>query len=186
MSKRTPTMRELVNRAVVRKHIDIEWLSKLSCKEFRRWELNERMTLTMCKHPKYMHDELIEKQIEARELEYELTARRLSGSFSHPGKKDLNYYIDEVQRVVDGDNGVVIASNGNVNLGGELTHDIVSSPGYRDALITANTYQTTYGKVRGINTSHDMNNRHYPDNIMRWDKYEKLSKRIMTDNGYGI
>ena len=59
---------------------------------------------------------------------------------------------------------------------GLKTFDVVSSPSNRDAVI-----ETRYGKVRGVNT---LNGRVYPDNVIRWDKYEKLTKKIMKDMTY--
>ena len=160
MSKRVLTTDELIRRAVVRQDVESEWMSKMSSNEFRQWEETERMTMTICKHPEHEHDTRLQQQIKFKEDEYRLRKEQmLEWTTSPPTKNGLKH------------------NPKNTCLAGG---DIVSSPGCRDAVLTASTCNTgqrivenvvlqEYGKV-------NKNGRIYSPDI-KWDKYENHVKK---------
>jgi len=188
MSKRPPTMEELVLRPVVRKYVDSEWMSKMSAKEYFVWEEGERMTYLMCRYPKHEHDARLQQQIEFKEMEYKLRKEQIESE-----EKIIRDGADGL--IVSSDNGLHKHNSKNTCLGSELvSYNMVDNPSVSGAVLTASTRNDGQIKVENVVLQEfgkvNKNGRIYDpkafDNIVRWDKYEKLTKRIMRDNGYGI
>ncbi len=184
MSKKAPTMEELVQRPVVRQLIDSEWMSKMSSKEFRQWEENERMTFLICKYPKYEHDAKLQQQIEFKEMEYKLRKEQVleRKEKSKAVDKSLNEHTQEILEILD--NGITKYKGNNICLGG----DLVNTPGVAEAVLTASTKTNKNGRIYNPK-SFDLKDHYnagrldgtfnHPDVII-WDKYEKHVKK------YGI
>ena len=175
-------MEELVKRPVVRKHIDSEWMSKMSAKEYRAWEEAERQTMTICKYPNHEHDAKLQEQIMFKEMEYKLRKEQ----------------IEKERKIIrDGADGLIVSKiNGlpkhegrDVCLGGDLvTYEMAGSPSVSGAVLTASTKTNKNGRIYNpklfdlkdqYNTEWKSGTFNHPD-VVRWDKYEKHVKK------YGI
>lgn len=165
-------MEELVLRPVVRKHIDSEWMSKMSAKEFRAWEEAERMTMIICKYPTYEHDARHLQAIEFKEMEYKLRKEQIE---EHQKK---NKKLDE-----------------SITNKLKMVYDLVGVPGNPDAVINEpNKNGRIYRKNKYTPIGYEKAEKEYYDglaegkadwmlgelnhpNVVRWDKYEKHVKK---------
>jgi len=154
MSKNQPTTEELVWRDVVRQHMDSEWMSKMSSSEYREWEDAERMTFLICKYPEHEHDARLKKQIEFKEMEYELTKERILAQRKENKRldKSINDSLKQIQNTCLSNNGLIKHEGSDICLGGGdlVSYDIAGNPGVEGAALTASTCIVGHTKIEGV------------------------------------
>jgi hypothetical protein len=112
---------EILDMPVVRKYVDMEWLSKISSSQFKSWETNSHEILRRSEKDEAKIDKLINEEIERREKLYQLYKER---------------------RVLEKERDRIAAEQARMGkhmktdlLYGKPTFDIVSSPGTKKAVL---------------------------------------------------
>ena len=160
-------MDELVYRDVVRKYLDpkFEWLSKISSKEYHKWKTAILNLHSYSNLTEVQKDKKILEEIELKERQYQRHKKEWKEN------RKRNELLD-------------IAINNNLN----KIHDLVATPGNKDAIIRADKYEPVTASTR-IN-KHDR--KHIPIGYRKLykaelqDEYERSHKDLDWMHGEGV
>ena len=170
------SMLKLVKGAIIRQHVDLEWLQKVSAKDFKKWQKANRYYYELAGHSETEVQELLAKDIEKNEKLYKL--------FLLQELEKLN-----ISGVLSADNGLPKHEGKDICLGGELvSFDMAGSPSVSGAILTGTTKPNKNGRIYSADLF-DLKDRYDAEwehgkldhsNVVRWNRYEKHVKR------YGI
>ena len=153
---------ELLDAPVRRKHLHIEWLTKLTSKEFKHW------SKLVCDVFRYSNDDetevqrLLWEEIERKEKGYQLTREKLRLEKKLSGHKTILARFERDYK--------------NDMLYNLKTYDIVPTPGYQKAVAASNGITKYNGKEIRLG-----------GDLIRRDKYEPITgttKQILDDHPF--
>jgi hypothetical protein len=152
MSRKLPTTEELIGRPVIRHHLDSEWMSKMSSKEFKQWVETEKSTYGICRYPEHEHDAKLQQQIEFKEMEYKMRKEQLL--------KPIGGVLTQDTVLTPSTRDALIAITGTTktNKNGRV-------------------YDPKIFDLKGIKKSGRLNGVFDHPDTVRWDKYEKHVKK---------
>lgn len=158
MNKKAIVFHELPARAVIRPNVPVEWLSKISLKEFNYWAKAQIMVFRITDDKDVDVHKRLEAEIQSQEQLYQ-------------------YYKKSENGLKKSDD---IKLSGRLTGDKVITYDLESLPSTRDAYIamtakTETTFETRYGKVTKVDTLS------YPENWMTGG-HEYVSKKRRKPN----
>jgi len=153
---------ELLDMPVVRKHVELEWLSKITASQFKAWVKSLRDVLELTEDDVEKHDVLIQEEIDRREQVFQL----------HKEKRRLEKERD----VIIAEKKTFEREYKRQMLYKPHTFDLVATPATRNAFWTGN------GRIHPKDKYDNLSKKIMNDmtGTTRYDKFEKHVKK------YGI
>ena len=175
-----PSYTEMCFRPVLRPNLPLEWLTKVTLPEYNRWAQSEMECPSLAGCPIITKLKSLERQRLLREKLYQIELKKIGDGLqtfdmvATPSNKDavFNGVAQNPDLIkLDG----VLKADQFIRIEEDPLHVVMDDV---EKALNGRSYPENW-----MTGGYEPKKKSYPDCI-KWDKYEKLTKRIMRDNGY--